>query len=86
MVPAGMRLYKARATDAKDLIFTLALVLCALQHQAIILQLSSLCYSGFEAWFHDRDTQLTSAFWKSVAQLLGVKQCLTSARRPQSDA
>ncbi len=33
----------------------------------------------------DRGTQFTSAFWKSVAQLLGVKQCLTSARRPQSD-
>ncbi len=28
----------------------------------------------------DRGTQFTSAFWKSVAQLLGVKQCLTKAR------
>ena len=33
----------------------------------------------------DRGTQFTSAFWKSVAQLLGVKQYLTSARRSQSD-
>ena len=33
----------------------------------------------------DRGTQFTSAFWKSVAQLLGIKQCLTSARRPQWD-
>ncbi len=33
----------------------------------------------------DRGTQFTSAFWKSVAQLLGVKQCLTSTRGPQSD-
>jgi len=33
----------------------------------------------------DRGTQSTSALWKSAAQLLGVKQCLTSARWPQSD-
>ncbi len=31
------------------------------------------------------DRQFTSAFWKSVAQLLGVQQCLTSACRPQLD-
>ncbi len=36
MIPAGMGLYKAKATDANNLIFTLALVLCALQHQATI--------------------------------------------------
>ena len=33
----------------------------------------------------DRGTQFTSKFWKAVAKLLGVKQCLSSARRPQSD-
>ncbi len=37
MIPAGMQLYKAKATDANNLIFTLALVLCALQHQATII-------------------------------------------------
>ena len=31
-----MRLYKATATDADNVIFTLALALCALQHQAKI--------------------------------------------------
>jgi len=36
MIPAGMQLYKTKATDANILIFTLALVLCALQHQATI--------------------------------------------------
>ena len=33
----------------------------------------------------DRGTQFTSKFWKAVAKLLGVKQCLSGARRPQSD-
>lgn len=33
----------------------------------------------------DRGTQFTSHFWKAVAKLLGVKQCLSSARRPQTD-
>ncbi len=33
----------------------------------------------------DRGTQFTSHFWKSVAKMLGVKQCLSSARRPQTD-
>lgn len=27
----------------------------------------------------DRGTQLTSGFWKSVSELLGVTQCLSSA-------
>ncbi len=36
MIPAGMRLYRAKATDANNLICTLALVMCALQHQATI--------------------------------------------------
>ena len=33
----------------------------------------------------DRGTRFTSKFWKTVAKLLGVKQCLSSSRRPQSD-
>ena len=33
----------------------------------------------------DRGTQFTSKFWTSVAKLLGVKQCLSSLRRPQSE-
>ena len=33
----------------------------------------------------DRGTQFTSKFWKIVAKMLGVKQCLSSSRRPQSD-
>ena len=33
----------------------------------------------------DRGTQFTSHFWSSVAKMLGVKQCLSSARRPQTD-
>lgn len=31
----------------------------------------------------DRGTEFTSAVWKSVAQLLGVKRCLTSAQSDQ---
>lgn len=33
----------------------------------------------------DRGTQFTSEFWRSVAKMLGVTQCLSSARRPQTD-
>ncbi|DBA66918.1 TPA: hypothetical protein ACH3X2_14331 [Trebouxia sp. C0005] len=33
----------------------------------------------------DRGTQFTSSFWKAVSKLFGVKQCLSSSRRPQSD-
>ena len=33
----------------------------------------------------DRGTQFTSHFWSSVAKMLGVKQCLSSARQPQTD-
>ena len=36
MIPAGMRLYKAKATYADNLVLTLTLVLCALQHPATI--------------------------------------------------
>ncbi|DBA89848.1 TPA: hypothetical protein ACH3X2_14250 [Trebouxia sp. C0005] len=32
----------------------------------------------------DRGTQFTSSFWKAASKLLGVKQCLSSSRRPQS--
>ena len=35
-IPAGIRLYRAKARDANNLISTLVLVLCALQHQATI--------------------------------------------------
>jgi len=35
MIPAGTRLYRAKATDANNLVFTLALVLCALEGTVI---------------------------------------------------
>ena len=33
----------------------------------------------------DRGTQFTSKFFREVAKLLGVKQCMPSSRHPQSD-
>ena len=33
----------------------------------------------------DRGTQFTSHFWKRFLELLGIKQCLSSAYHPQSD-
>ena len=33
----------------------------------------------------DRGTQFTSKFFREVSKLLGVKQCLSSSRHPQSD-
>lgn len=33
----------------------------------------------------DRGTQFTSKFFRTVSKLLGVKQCLSSSRHPQSD-
>jgi len=33
----------------------------------------------------DRGTQFTSRFFREVSKLLGVKQCLSSSRHPQSD-
>ena len=51
MIPAGMRLCKATATDATSLIVTLALVLCALQHQATIF----VPIQPLLQWFHGND-------------------------------